>query len=306
MSRNQKVGGDEKWLHLFLAIGVFWGCSFLFIEQALKFLNPVGVSFLRCFFGAVTIWIIVLIKKVKIPRDRKLWMHLFALALMTNVIPGTLIALAQTNVTSVLAGIVNSTTPLTTLLAIMLFFRHEKIKSHQIVGLIIGFLGVATVFGVWRGLGDNAPWAIGALVIAVTFYGITYPYTTKFVFPLKAKPEVLAVLQVTFGGIILLPFFIMGGIKEFEFMPISIISIIALGAVTSGLAPIWHFRLLSIVGSPIASTVAYMTPIVAVIVGVALLGEPITWNEPVGGLIVLAGTAISQGRHLRDNLEIVE
>jgi drug/metabolite transporter (DMT)-like permease len=188
----------------------------------------------------------------------------------------------------------------------MLFFRHEKIKSHQILGLLIGFLGVATVFGVWRGLGENAPWAIGALVIAVTFYGITYPYTTKFVFPLKARPEVLAALQVTFGGFILLPFFIMGGIKKFEFMPISIISIIALGAITSGLAPIWHFRLLSIVGSSITSTVAYMTPIVAVIVGVALLGEPITWNEPVGGAIVLAGTAISQGRHLRDSLEMVE
>jgi drug/metabolite transporter (DMT)-like permease len=285
LSRNQKVGGDEKWLHLFLAIGVFWGCSFLFIEQALKFLNPVGVSFLRCLCGATTIWIIVLIKKIKIPRDRKLWLHVFALALMTNVIPGTLVALAQTNVT---------------------FFRHEKIKSHQVLGLFIGFMGVATVFGVWRGLGENAPWAIGALVVAVTFYGITYPYTTKFVFPLKAKPEVLAVLQVTFGGIVLLPFFIMGGIKKFEFMPISIISVIALGAITSGLAPIWHFRLLSIVGSSITSTVAYMTPIVAVIVGVVLLGEPVTWNEPVGGAIVLAGTAISQGRHLRDSLEIVE
>ncbi|CAB5062975.1 unannotated protein [freshwater metagenome] len=247
-----------------------------------------------------------MIKKIKIPRDRKLWMHVFALALMTNVIPGTLIALAQTNVTSVLAGIINSTTPLTTLLAIMLFFRHEKIKSHQVLGLFIGFMGVATVFGIWRGLGDNAPWAIGALVIAVTFYGITYPYTTKFVFPRKARPEVLAALQVTFGGIILLPFFIMGGIKKFEFMPISIISVIALGAITSGLAPIWHFRLLSIIGSSITSSVAYMTPIVAVTVGVVLLGEPITWNEPVGGAIVLAGTAISQGRHLRDSLEIVD
>ncbi|GDX24479.1 transporter [Actinomycetes bacterium] len=306
MSKNQKVGGDEKWLHLFLAIGVFWGCSFLFIEQALKFLNPVGVSFLRCLCGATTIWIIVLVKKIKIPRDRKLWMHVFALALMTNVIPGTLIALAQTNVTSVLAGIINSTTPLTTLLAIMLFFRHEKIKSHQVLGLFIGFIGVATVFGIWRGLGENAPWAIGVLVVAVIFYGITYPYTTKFVFPLKARPEVLAVLQVTFGGIFLLPFFIMGGIKKFEFMPISIISVIALGAITSGLAPIWHFRLLSIVGSSITSSVAYMTPIVAVTAGVVLLGEPLSWNEPVGGLLVLAGTAISQGRHLPNSLEIVE
>ena len=188
----------------------------------------------------------------------------------------------------------------------MLFFRHEKIKSHQVVGLLIGFMGVATVFGVWRGLGDNAPWAIGALVVAVTFYGITYPYTTKFVFPLKAKPEVLAVLQVTFASIILLPFFIIGGINKFEFMPIPIIAVIALGAITSGLAPIWHFRLLSIAGSSITSSVAYMTPIVAVMVGVALLGEPITWNEPVGGVIVLAGTAISQGRHLRNNLEIVK
>lgn len=98
----------------------------------------------------------------------------------------------------------------------------------------------------------------------------------------------------------------MGGIKKFEFMPISIISVIALGAITSGLAPIWHFRLLSIVGSSITSSVAYMTPIVAVTAGVVLLGEPLSWNEPVGGLLVLAGTAISQGRHLPNSLEIVE
>lgn len=306
MSKNQKIGGDQKWLHLFLAIGFFWGCSFLFIEQALKFLNPVGVSFLRCLCGAITIWIVVLIKKIKIPINRNLWLHVLALAFMTNVIPGTLIALAQTNVTSVLAGIINSTTPLTTLLAIMLFFRHEKIKSHQLLGLIIGFAGTAVVFGIWRGLGDNAPWAIGALVVAVIFYGITYPYTTRFVLPYNARPEVLAVLQVTFGLFILLPFFIMGGIKKFEIMPISIISVIALGAITSGLAPIMHFRLLAIVGSSITSSVAYMTPIVAVTVGVIVLGEPISWNEPLGGVLVLIGTAISQGRHLSDSLEIVE
>jgi len=74
---------------------------------------------------------------------------------------------------------------------------------------------------------------------------------------------------------------------------------LALGAVGTGVAYIWNFQIIAAAGSSIASTVTYLTPLVAVIVGVIFLGEGITWNEPVGALLVVLGAAISQGRFTR-------
>ena len=81
------------------------------------------MAFARCALGALALWVVVYFKKVAIPKDKILWLQLWIVSLLLNVFPGILFALAQTEVTSVLAGIVNATTPLTTLLAIFIFFR---------------------------------------------------------------------------------------------------------------------------------------------------------------------------------------
>lgn len=76
----------------------------------------------------------------------------------------------------------------------------------------------------------------------------------------------------------------------------AVLGVLALGIFGSGFAFMWNFRVQVAAGSSIASTVTYLTPVVAVIVGVLFLHEPLTWFEPVGGLIVLSGAAIGQGR----------
>ena len=291
---------EKSWVPIYLALGFVWGCSFLFIEQGLTFLTPIGVAFARCALGALALWVVVYFKKVAIPKDKILWLQLWIVSLLLNVFPGILFALAQTEVTSVLAGIVNATTPLTTLLAIFIFFHKEKVKSYQVLGLLVGFSGVATVFGVWRGLGSNAPWAIGALLVAVSCYGLSFPFSTRFIMPRKLQPEALATIQVSMAAITLLPLYLIDGIAEDKFLLLPVLSVLALGIFGSGIAYIWNFRIIELAGSSIASSVTYLTPIVAVAIGIAFLGEPFSWNEPVGGLIVLAGSAIAQGRHLRN------
>ena len=106
-----------------------------------------------------------------------------------NVVPGFLFAFAEVRVTSILAGIINATTPLATLIVIFIAFREEKPKYFQLAGLLLGGLGVLTVLGVWRGLGHNNIVGIIALLGAVTCYGISFPFTKKYVIPLGLKPE---------------------------------------------------------------------------------------------------------------------
>jgi drug/metabolite transporter (DMT)-like permease len=287
---------DSSWLPIYLALGVVWGCSFIFIKLGLEFLTPFGVAFGRCALGALTLLAWAKYKGIALPKSKRVLFHLWVVSLLLNVIPGVFFALAQTEVTSVLAGIINAVTPLMTLIAIMVVTRDEKPKLYQVVGILIGFTGVLTVLGAWKGLGDNPLWAILILLAAVTCYGFSFPYSRRFVLPHKLAPESIAAGQVTLGALTLLPFFFYNGIDKYEYKAAPVFAMIALGVFGSGFAYIWNFKVMALAGSAIASSVTYLTPVVAVIVGAIFLQEKIHWYEPVGALIVLLGAAIGQNR----------
>lgn len=287
---------EKSWVPLYIALGIVWGCSFIFIKLGLEFLTPFGVAFGRCALGAITLLIALKVRGFSLPRIQIIWFHLWIVSLLLNVIPGILFAVAQTEVTSVLAGIINAVTPLMTMLAILIIFRSEELKRSQAIGLILGFIGVLIVLGAWQGLGNNPWWAIAALLLAVTCYGISFPYSRKFVLPLKLKPEIMATTQLVAASITLLPLFIFNGISQMEFKSGPVMAMLALGIFGSGFAYIWNFKVMAAAGSAIASSVTYVTPLIAILVGTIFLGESITWNEPVGGLVVLLGAAIAQER----------
>jgi drug/metabolite transporter (DMT)-like permease len=296
MSGTRGKTSSSSWLPAYLILGFVWGCSFIFIKLGLEFLTPFGVAFVRCALGALTLLLIAKWRGYSLPKDPMVRFHLWVVAVLLNVIPGIFYAWAETVVTSVLAGIINAVTPLMTLLAIMAVNRQEKPKAFQIIGLFIGFVGVLTVLGAWNGLGDNPLWAIVVLMSAVTCYGISFPYTRRFVMPYGLKSESIVSMQLLLAAVTLLPFFLFNGVERYEYMPGPLLAMLALGVFGSGLAYLWNFKVMELAGSAIASSVTYLTPVVAIIVGIIFLGEKVTWYEPVGGLIVLLGAAIAQER----------
>lgn len=292
MSKNQ----SRSWLGIYIALGIVWGCSFIFIKLGLEFLTPFGVAFGRCALGALALLIYSRIKKISLIRDRAMLGHLWVVALLLNVIPGILFALAETEVTSILAGIINAVTPLMTLIAIILVSRNEPPTQPQVIGLLIGFLGVLTVLGAWNGLGSNPLWAILVLLAAVTCYGFSFPYSRRFILPANLSPESMATTQVSLAALTLLPLYLYDGIAKDEYRVGPVLAMFALGVFGSGFAYIWNFTIMRAAGSAIASSVTYVTPVVAVAVGLIFLQEKLHWYEPLGALIVLLGAAIAQGR----------
>lgn len=292
------VKRQSSWIPAYIALGIVWGCSFIFIKLGLEFLTPFGVAFGRCALGALALLIYAKVKGISLPKDRTVQFHLWVVAMLLNVIPGILFALAETEVTSILAGIINAVTPLMTIIAILVINREEKPKPAQLLGLLLGFLGVLTVLGAWRGLGENPLWAILVLMLAVSCYGISFPYTRKYVIPLKIQTESLMAMQLTLAALTLLPLFAFNGIAEYEHRTGPVLAMIGLGVFGSGFAYLWNYKVMQLAGSAIASSVTYLTPLVAIIVGIIFLNESITWNEPVGALIVLLGAAIAQERIL--------
>ena len=289
----------KSWLPAYLALGLVWGCSFIFIKLGLEFLTPFGVAFGRCALGAITLLIVVKLKKIDLPKERSTWRKLWVVAMLLNVVPGILFAYAEVHVTSVLAGIINATTPLATLIVMLIAFRDEKLKSEQVYGLLLGAIGVLVVLGIWQGIGDNQLTGVIALLIAVTCYGISFPYSKRNIIPLGLKPEAAATTQLVMAAITLLPFYLYDGISQDYYRPATFFAMLALGILGSGFAYIWNFSIIAAAGSSIASSVTYLTPVVAVFVGWLFLGETIAWHEPIGALLVILGAAISQGRFNR-------
>ncbi|HET8990338.1 MAG TPA: DMT family transporter [Acidimicrobiales bacterium] len=289
----------RSWLWSYLALGVTWGCSFLFIKEALGFLAPFGVAFVRCALGAATLFALSLARREPWVRQPAVWGHLWVVSLTLNVVPGILFAVAETRVTSVVAGIVNALTPLTTLFFIVVVFRDEPVHVHQVAGLGLGLVGVLVVLGVWRGLGPNPWWAVLALGAAVVLYGVSFPYTRRHLLHRGLSPVSMATAQLILATATLAPLFALRGLNGHAASPRALASVVALGALGSGLAYVWNFSVQRAAGSAVASTVTYLTPVVAVVAGVVVLGEPLAWYEPVGGALVLLGAALGQGRFRR-------
>jgi drug/metabolite transporter (DMT)-like permease len=286
----------NTWLATYILLGILWGSSFLFIHEGLTILTPIGVVFWRLLSGAIVLAVIVRVRGIKITRNPRHWLLIGFGGLFMNSIPFTLFAYGQQHVTSILASIINATTPIMTLLALLTLFRSEKLSPHVIWGLLVGASGVMVVLAVWQGFGENDPIAILCLLGAPVCYGIGGPFIVRYVSPLKLPNEQVAFVQMIIAAIAVTPFYLSGPLMTAPLTWAPVASVLALGAIGSGFAYVLFYRVINQAGSAIANSVTYITPLVAVLLGVLLLGEPVYWYEPVGAVVVVLGALISQGR----------
>lgn len=224
-----------------------------------------------------------------------MWRHLFVVAVLLNSVPFTLFAFGETHISSALAGIINGATPLATLLAVLAAFPEEKPTRERVAGLLVGFAGVLVVVGIWRGLGSSQVLGVGACVAAICCYGLAFPYARRYLTG-AGSPLALATGQVTFAALQLLPAAALTRVTAGPLVPSAVWAMFALGCLGSGVAYVLNFTVVAAAGGTTASTVTYLTPLVAVIAGAAFLSEHLVWNQPIGAAIVIAGAATAQGR----------
>ncbi len=163
-------------------------------------------------------------------------------------------------------------------------------------GGFAGFLGVLIVLGPWHGTGGGSLAAQAACLAATACYGLGFVYLRRFVSPRGLPALSLATVQVGLGALIMLALAPWIATAPVHLSPRVVLSILVLGMAGTGLAYVWNTNLVAAWGAANASTVTYLTPVVGVSLGVAVLAERVTLNEPVGASIVVAGIAISQGR----------
>ena len=289
----------QPWVAKYIGSGLIWGSSFLFIAVGVRALPPVGVAFWRLLIGAVTMFIILKAGRNHLPREASTWGKMAIGGLFMSAIPFVLFSYAEQHVSSAVAGIINAATPVMTVLMILLFFREEKPNRQTLIGLGIGLVGVAVVLGVWDGFGKSDPTAVLALVAAIACYGFGTPFMRKFIGPLHLPASVSTFGQISTATVILAPFYWSGTLTTGSIQLETVLAMVALGALGSGIAYWLYYGVIAAAGSTIASSVTLITPLVAVTLGILLLGEELHWYEPIGGLIVILGAAWAQGYFAR-------
>lgn len=289
----------RAWLPTMLALAAIWGCSFLFISVGVRELHPLYLALGRVICGSVALLVILAIKRESLPREPRIWAHTFVLGAIGSAIPWTLFGYGEQRVPSLLAGIWNGITPLVVLPVAVLVFRTEKFTVQRVLGLLVGFAGMMVVLGAWNLEGGADLVGQVLCMTAAVFYGIAVPYQKRFVAGSKLSGTALSaslLLCATIQLAVVAPI-VTGGLPPapWSLSPEVIGSVVALGALGSGIAFVLSLRNIRLIGASMSSMVTYLMPIFAIIVGVLVLDEHLTWYQPVGALVVLFGVAVSQG-----------
>lgn len=283
---------SRKALLLFLALGVIWGVPYLLIRIAVADYHPVIVAFGRAAIGALVLLPFALRGKGVLAGFRKPgWLILFTLVEISG--PWFLIGFAETKVTSSLAGLIIALTPiLAAILGIVL--SQERLGAGRLVGLGLGLAGVVALLGF-----DEQPTEL-LPVLALGASALGYALGPIIVARKLADTDdgAVVVASLIVASVIYLPF--VPAYWPARFPLDASLAVIALAVVCTALAFQLLFALIAEVGASRATVIAYLNPAVAVLLGVAILGEPFSLALLVGFALIMAGSYFSTARKPRD------
>jgi len=284
-------------------LALIWGSAFLWIKLADRGFSPVEVTLARLALGAAVLFAIVLARREKIPRQGQLWVHITVAALFGNAVPYLLFAVAEQSVDSSTAGIINATTPLWTVV-LALAVRHQKsVTSWQAAGLIVGFAGTVLIFTPWHtASGLVSAGGLECLAASIS-YAVSYIYMDRFLARRGIGPVVLSACQLAAASAMLAIVLAVSGAPTPHVTAESVAALAVLGIAGTGFAYVLNYQIITSEGATVASTVTYLLPVVAIVLGILVLGESVTAVILAGIALVLAGVALTRRQVRPDSTE---
>jgi drug/metabolite transporter (DMT)-like permease len=282
------------WPARFVLLAVAWGSTFLFIKLGDEAFAPLQVSFGRLLVGTAVLLAILAVSGGRLPTERRTWAHLAVAGILLNVVPFSLFAYGERHVSSVLAGIWNATVPLFTLPIAILWLADEHATARRLTGLAVGFAGVLTVLGVWRGVGTTSLGGNLLCLGAAASYGLGFPYARRYLARRPEGPVALATAQLICATVEITILTLLFTSAPHGVHAKHVLSVLALGAFGTALTFLLSYSLIRDVGATVTSTVTYVIPIVSTVLGIVALGEPVSWYEPVGAAVIVVGAVLAQ------------
>lgn len=295
------------WQAKFLALALIWGSSFLLMKYGLRALAPVQIAALRIACGSGVVYLLMRASGARLPRGAATWGHLLVSGFFLAAFPFTMFALGETRVSSALAGIGNSVTPIAMVVFSLLLIPAERLTRDKLLAVGLGFVGVLVITEPWSAGGRPDLVGFGMTLLGGVSYGIGWPYLRRFLghADLGGLSQPAAVLlsglvlmvPVTLGwwatqrATLAAPWSLHAPAGSRDAWA-AVLTTLALGAVGTGIAYALQFDVVRDAGAVVSSTVTYLIPVVSVVLGLLVLGERLGVAQLAGFAVVLAAALV--------------
>lgn len=298
MSTNPKMSTADWGIILLLSL--LWGGAFFMIELGLRGFPPNTLVFLRMALAVPPMLLILRFIGQRLPNDRKSWQQLFVLGAINAALPFILFFWGQTQIDSGLASVLNATTPLWGVVTAHFLTRDEKATPSRIIGVLLGIAGIVVMVGTEAlgGISGSVLAQLACLAATLSYafaaiYGRTLSQSTM-------TPMVVATGQVITAAILMLPVALIVDHPWALAAPgwDAWAGAIGLAIPSTAIAYFYYFRLIDRAGASNAMLVAFIMPVIAIILGVVALGETVELKEIAGAVLIALGLVAIDGRFL--------
>ncbi len=307
----------KDWL-AFIALGTIWGSSFLWIKIAVQEISPLMLVALRLLFGGLGLGVIAFFNRPAFPRNLKIWFILVVLGFINTGIPFFMISWGELYIDSAIAAILNSTTPLFTMLIATLFIHDDRLTVRRLIGLLVGFVGIVILVssnlppssltssspftnppeilnaGISSNLLNQLSFSLRgqlAVLAASLFYGISSVFARRTTQGLS--PIVIGLVPLLSVDAVLWTFARVGrDVHHLPNAPVTWLAVIWLGIMGTAVSFILYYYLIHSVGPTRTTLVTYIFPLVGVILGVFVLHEKLDWNVLIGGSMIVGSIVV--------------
>lgn len=275
----------------FVALGVIWGSNFIFMKWAAELISPLQVTLLRVLFGFLPILIFALYRRELHLSDLRHWPHFVVMSILATAFYYYAFAKGAHLLPSSVAGMLSGAIPLFTFVLTALFLKQEPVTAKKLAGIALAFLGVLLIAAPWRsGDGQLNLSGVVYMVLGSLSLGSSFVYARRFMANLGISPLALATYQVGFALLILAVTTPLTGLGNIGHSALALTGLVfGLGLMGTGVAYVLYYYIVQTMGSVPASAVTYLPPVVALLIGCLLVGEPLRTMDLLAMNAILGG-----------------
>jgi drug/metabolite transporter (DMT)-like permease len=270
-----------------------WGSTWLFIKLGLEDLPPITFAGIRFVISSAILFVLIRARNISLPRNSRDWSLLAFTGVLSFSLNYGLVFWGEQYISSGLAAVLQSTLPAFGLVIAHLHLPGERMTWVKSVGVVLGIVGVAVVFSNQLAIAGGKALA-GCIALVLSAFFAAYSNVLVKAYGKNLEPAILAAGQMFFG---LIPLMLVGLLLEgnplaFRWTPMALVSMFYLAVVGSVIAFLLYYWLVHNMDVTKSMLIALVTPVVAVVLGMVVLGEELTWRTIVGALMIMAGIGL--------------
>jgi drug/metabolite transporter (DMT)-like permease len=280
----------------FVVLGLIWGSNFIFMKWAAELITPGQIVLLRVLFGFLPILVLALYRRALRVADLRHWPHFVVMSILATALYYYAFAKGTAVLPSSVAGMLSGAIPLFTFVMTALFLKQEPVTGRKIAGVALGFLGVLLIARPWStGEGALDRWGVSYMILGSLSLGSSFVYARRFMADLSISSLALSTYQVGFALCILAVVTPFSGLSNIGHSAVALTGLVlGLGLTGTGIAYVLYYYIVQRMGAVQASTVTYLPPVVALLIGWLLVGEPLRGIDLVAMSAILGGVYVIQ------------